>query len=89
VGQQRASMQQGGSMPNKRELRAAKLQCLVCGYRFSARVWQKGLYVQELDEPYDWVVENTEGVTCPRCGSNRLEQLKIRKRPEPRRAPPR
>ena len=76
-------------MPNKRELRAAKLQCLVCGYRFSAQVWQKGLYVQELDEPYDWVVENTEGLTCPRCGSNRLEQVKIRKGPEPRRAPPR
>jgi hypothetical protein len=53
----------------KREVRLAELRCLDNGHRFKARVSQVGHCVAEEPEPAVWVVESTEGVTCPFCGS--------------------
>jgi DNA-directed RNA polymerase subunit RPC12/RpoP len=61
--------------PERREFRSAKLQCLDCGHRISAVAWQKAQYIEELEEPFRWVVINTEGIACPRCGSHRLAQV--------------
>jgi len=53
----------------KREMRLAELRCLDNDHRYKARAPQVGHYVAEEREPAVWVVESTEGVTWPFCGS--------------------
>jgi hypothetical protein len=53
----------------KREMRLAELRCLDNGHRYKARVPQVGRFVAEETKPSNWVVESTEGITCPFCGS--------------------
>ena len=62
--------------PTRREVRLAHLRCIKCDYRFRARVLQIGHDVEEGD-PHNirWKVDNTEGVTCRRCGFDRLAQV--------------
>jgi hypothetical protein len=55
--------------PPKREKRLAELRCLDNGHRFKARVPQVGHIRAEEREPSNWVVESTEGLPCPFCGS--------------------
>ena len=55
--------------PPKREMRPAELRCVDNGHRFTARVPWLGHFVAESPEPFRWVVETTEGVTCPECGA--------------------
>ena len=55
--------------PTRRERRLAELRCLDNGHRFKTAVPQVGHFVAEDPEPAVWVVESTEGVTCPFCGS--------------------
>jgi len=56
----------------RRERRLAHLRCIKCDYRFRARVLQFGHDVLEGDSHnIGWIVENTEGVTCRRCGFDR------------------
>jgi hypothetical protein len=56
--------------PPKPELRPAELRCLDNDHRFAAEGWHLEHYVAGSDEPVLlWVVETTEGVTCPFCGS--------------------
>jgi hypothetical protein len=62
--------------PTRRELRPAHLRCIKCDYRFRARVWLFGHDVEEGDlQNIRWIVDNTEGVTCRRCGFDRLAQV--------------
>ena len=57
----------------KREIRDARFRCLDHDHRFTAKVPQLGHYVAESAEPVRWVVLSTQGVTCPYCGSPRVE----------------
>ena len=51
VGQQQASMQQGGSKPKKQELRTKQFRCLDNGHRFSEQVSCWVQYIEEIGEP--------------------------------------
>ena len=53
----------------KVEYRPARLRCTRNGHVFTANVLQRAHYLEELSEPFRWTVENTQGVTCPQCGS--------------------
>jgi hypothetical protein len=62
--------------PTRRELRPAHLRSIKCDYRFRARVWLFGHDVEEGDlQNIRWIVDNTEGVICRRCGFDRLAQV--------------
>ena len=62
-------MQQGGSLPEKQELRTVELQCIANGHRFPREVWCWVHYLEGSDEPVFWKVIHTTGVRCPQCGS--------------------
>jgi hypothetical protein len=51
VGQQQASMYQGGNMPKKQELRTKQFRCLDNGHRFSEQVSSWVRYIEEIGEP--------------------------------------
>jgi DNA-directed RNA polymerase subunit RPC12/RpoP len=61
--------------PRRYEYRYANLRCLNCDHQFREQAWQFGHDVEE-GNPQDiqWKVDRIEGVTCPHCGSDRLEQ---------------
>src|SRR5215204_2960136 len=59
----------GSSIATKREIRPARPRCVDNDHRFTAQVRQVGHYVAESPQPVKWVVETTEGITCPYCGS--------------------
>ncbi len=55
--------------PPRRKIRPARLRCTNCGQQFIASVPQLGHFVEESPQPVRWVVESTDGVTCPSCRS--------------------
>jgi predicted RNA-binding Zn-ribbon protein involved in translation (DUF1610 family) len=59
-------------MPTKRVHRSMEFQCRECGYEFVASVPHLVDYAEDSLQPIRWTAERI-GVTCPSCGSWRVE----------------
>jgi len=68
----KASRPEGENMPTRREHRPMGFLCRECGQEFEAPVPHLVDYAEGNPQPVGWTAERI-GVTCPSCGSWRVE----------------